>query len=93
MIPWPDLPIFGHFRFSARVERELNRHLTNYGDDALNRVLADLERTDLRSSYREILKAVAERLRRRGRKPASNDLNTLLSRFKPPRTGSNAGRR
>jgi hypothetical protein len=95
MIPWPNLPIFGRFRFGARVERELNRRVGTYGDGALRRVLTDLERDDLRSSYREILKAVAERLRRRDQKPvvATPDLGALLDRFKPPKTRSTAGRR
>lgn len=95
MIPWPDLPVFGRFRFQARVERELNRRVTTYGDNALRRVLSDLEREDLRSSYREILKAVADRLRRRSQKPvlSTESLNTLMDRIKPPKTGSTAGRR
>ena len=95
MIPWPDVPIFGRFRFQARVERECNRRVATYGDGALRRVLTDLDRPDLRSSYREILKAVAERLRRRNEKPAlsSAGLDTLLDRLKPPRTRSTAGRR
>jgi hypothetical protein len=95
MIPWPNLPIFGRFRFGARVDREFNRRVSTYGDGALRRVLADLERDDLRSSYREILKAVAERLRRRSQKPilATEDLSTLMARFKSPKTRSTAGRR
>jgi hypothetical protein len=95
MIPWPDLPIFGRLRFGARVERELNRRVATYGDGALRRVLADLERDDLRSSYRDILKAVADRLRRRSQKPvlATEDLNAMLDRFRPPKTRSTAGRR
>ncbi len=90
MIPWPDLPLFRHFRFSARVKRELNRRLATYGDNALRHVLADLERDDLRSSYREVLTAVAGRLRRR-RKPI--ELGAVLERFKSPKARTTAGRR
>jgi hypothetical protein len=68
MPEWPNLFRIWRFRFNARVDRELARRENMYEDHALENVLADLERTDLRSHYREVLQAVAQRLRRRRQK-------------------------
>jgi len=68
MPAWPNLFQIGRFRFNARVGREVTRREHIYGEDALARVLADLQRPDLRSHYREMLQVVAERLRRKSRK-------------------------
>jgi hypothetical protein len=72
-------------RFHSRVRRETLRRVRTYGDNALKQVQVDLERADLRSSYREILTAVADRLRREQHKspPITENLDQLLRRLKP----------
>ena len=92
MALWPDLLRTKRSRFKDRVERELEFYVAAYGDGARERILIELERPELRSRYRDVLKAAADLLATRAAaapKPAGGGgLAATLRRAKPGKTRS-----
>ncbi len=91
MTSWLDLLPIGILRFRSRVDRVLKRYEATYGERALQRVLAEIERPELRSGYRDVLKAVAERLRRQSEaqaKSATGGLAAVQLLLKPRKNRS-----
>ena len=93
MASWLDRLPIGLWRSKSRVDRVLRRYESTYGERALQRVLTEMERPDLRSSYRDVLKAVAGRLHRQGEaraKSAAGGLAAVQLLLKPRKNRSAA---
>ena len=91
---WPDLRWTRRSRFKDRVDSELEFYTAAYGESALDRIRAELERPELRSRYRDVLKATADALASQVGQPSkpatSGGLGATLRRMKSGKARSSA---